>query len=354
MFIAGMCASFLVGGATAKLVAHFLTNTVSAQICSPPGFGNATPKPSDLFTAGWRINSTVLFGVSELPFSPVNINAQAIQALNTWGATTTCLHIGFIESSFTDLHFESAPTLNQSGDCGLSSQDDYDVDTEATLEATIRIATAEPSCVDLSDPNGRDTYFKKLVLHEVGHTMGLGDTTGPSPGTGLPCGGQVVGGSVMNLPTSTNDTSNCMALTPKPCDIQKVNEYNTPEQCCTGNQKNPHTECSGFSCDLVNSCGYDQCTLGSYCETCSECINDYFCENSCSPNVDCAGGQCDILCPIVIDVQGNGFNLTDASGGVTLDLSGDGTTERVAWTSGGSDDAWLEPVINFSAVFSAS
>jgi hypothetical protein len=50
---------------------------------------------------------------------------------------------------------------------------------------------------------------------------------------------------------------------------------------------------------------------------------------------------CDYTSPIVIDVQGNGFNLTDRLGGVTFDINGDGTRDLLSWTSAGSDDAWL-------------
>jgi len=45
--------------------------------------------------------------------------------------------------------------------------------------------------------------------------------------------------------------------------------------------------------------------------------------------------------PIVIDVLSNGFSLTDAQHGVYFDLGSKGTVELTAWTSRGSDDAFL-------------
>jgi len=64
-----------------------------------------------------------------------------------------------------------------------------------------------------------------------------------------------------------------------------------------------------------------------------------WCTKTCSCRTE---QQCDGYgSPILIDVNGNGFNLTNAIGGVKFDLDSDNTSEQLAWTAIGSDDAWL-------------
>ncbi|MCA1591185.1 MAG: hypothetical protein LC754_00700 [Acidobacteria bacterium] len=45
--------------------------------------------------------------------------------------------------------------------------------------------------------------------------------------------------------------------------------------------------------------------------------------------------------PVVIDINGDGFSLTDAAHGVNFDLNSDSTPDHIAWTAASADDAWL-------------
>jgi hypothetical protein len=45
--------------------------------------------------------------------------------------------------------------------------------------------------------------------------------------------------------------------------------------------------------------------------------------------------------PDLIDVLSKGFDLTDATSGVSFDLNSDGVPERLDWINGNADDVWL-------------
>lgn len=53
------------------------------------------------------------------------------------------------------------------------------------------------------------------------------------------------------------------------------------------------------------------------------------------------GYICYCTSPIIIDLAGRGFALTDAAHGVLFDIAGTGKPLQIAWTEPGTGDAWL-------------
>lgn len=222
-------------------------------------------------------------------------------------------------------------------------------------------------------PNSTTTFNHGIiagrVAHEFGHTIGLANCSGST---------SIMNGSNPNCTRNSNQVQpNDVAMSNQHADPSRrpnctkdatsgqdsvCNDYTDSDQdgyCsnvdCNDNNPNIHpgatencsdgydNDCDGAADRLDNNCWCPwSCTppTGSYCP--------YVYDPCRYPGPGCPGGYtnngagcCCYWSPILIDVLGNGFDMTDGFNGVQFDPGGDGSIDQVAWTVAGSDDAWL-------------
>jgi hypothetical protein len=181
------------------------------------------------------------------------------------------------------------------------------------------------------------------VMHELGHALGLEETSPASSPTIMTqitaCAQPMSVTSLSNadgqkVAECLNSTPNCQwpfffPIAPEFC-VQQGGYWNFSIGGCDPEpQPVPCVDCL----DNDDCCDGDVCHNGM-CEPPTEaCI--------CPPDTVCYEGYCSYATPILIDVNGDGFQLTDAAHGVDFDFEGDGTPRHMAWTAAGTDDAWL-------------
>ena len=276
-------------------------------------------------TAGWPRDSIVYFDVSGLPAA---VRAQAVAALSAWnianGANNSGVSFAAADSTHPATLTFKVGVPEKGGPSGT------------TIDNTESTSSAEKAEVVIDTPN--TNYFNPLApgfslavfktfLHEIGHTMGLANVPVPNPTAPAGrCGDQTLGLSIMNALCGVNDTGNNMAAFITPCDqgavFQNGQYYRAP---C------PSTECNEGSGFQIDMCSYP--AVGG-----------------CPPGYHSAGGCCqpDVPSPILIDVDGSGFRLTNAEGGVWFDFYGTGQPIKLSWTRRGSTNAWLVFDRNFN------
>lgn len=188
-----------------------------------------------------------------------------------------------------------------------------------------------PSCTQYLD------NFQYYVAHEIGHTFGLGDC--PS----CPCNTLMTYQGCyppMAGPTSCDNIR--VKQTGGFCAQYRCSNGNCIRDDVNGTYTDPN--CQGTCSNQTPSSCPLTCipTIESGCATAANpcayppdgCPYPYWLD----PN---SYACCCFATPIIVDVNGNGYDLTNNVGGVHFDLNNDGEREKLSWTAAGSDDAFL-------------
>jgi len=266
---------------------------VQAQTCCNP------PK-APLPQAKWPKNTVVHVKIQGGVFDDVEIEGIKA-AFREWNAESinNCSNVSYPEpydvvtapppesSNIYYVQYDGVFTAPQPGITGAKGSPEIFY-TRTTLYRNMR---------NLALPQFKGSYVKGVMLHEIGHEYGLAHFD--------------------------DCTSPCSAM---------CNQYS--------NQASP-TSCDdavivGIYCDVANPTPTPGGPGGGGIGPCDEYLECDFNDPLVIEDTICCNAS-----PILVDVAGDGFSLTDAAGGVVFNLSHEDTTTRTSWTRAGSDDAWL-------------
>jgi hypothetical protein len=198
----------------------------------------------DPSVAGWPKGTTVYYSVSALP-EPAR--TQAINALNQWNTANSRngSYVTFAQADANHaptLSFLVGPISDGAPSANFISVNSTGAVTRANLMFDLNNVNG-----NFYDPSQSESYVSgllKVMLHEIGHTMGLAEA--PSPNT--------AGATVMNARSEPNDIQNNQPVSVTDCDNYTVNS-------------NPQY----LPCDNVelNTCYYNGGNYNSITCTCS-------------------------------------------------------------------------------------
>lgn len=259
--------------------------------CFPPTLSTITPK--------WPKGALVTVTISTQFTS--DEKSDIIQAFQSWNNVQTCAGIIFTGFQSSDEQPPISPNMYW--------VDYHDFDGYGAVTATNGMAgfnawarTFLYKPIRTYEGNKR-AYTRSVMRHEIGHTLRLENAQ-------CLCSLTVM---------SEVGAEDCFITT---CDVSVVNDVYCPPPTPTPTPTpEPHAECYYW-----------------YCE-----------EGIIGPPPECSPGMsfsfdtccCDNVTPLVIDVAGDGFSLTNGADGVEFDHNSDGWAEKFSWTAANSDDAWL-------------
>lgn len=153
-------------------------------------------------------------------------------------------------------------------------------------------------------------------------------------------------GSCGDLSCSPGNTQTCMPFAEaQVTQATSTSDYNRfynrmwqglmAGNCIKGNFSQDFKQCAGLGCPVVAGGGTG---VGPT----NPCLGGSGSDNGGAAGLISGSTSPDPTCsPIIIDTEGEGFQLTSAANGVMFDIRGDGHPVQIAWTAPGSHNAFL-------------
>jgi hypothetical protein len=178
------------------------------------------------------------------------------------------------------------------------------VSAEIVFNGNIRVS---------GDPNLLPGFVRQVAKHEGGHGIGLDNADDCPAGTTIMHLGDI-GIAETQITACDNASINGDTNYPAP----------TPTPPPGGGGGPP---CPGNDCNEGSGTQIDNCSYGGGCPEGQ--VNTGSC---CQPNN---------VSPIIIDVDGSGFHISNVANGVWFDFFGNGHKIKISWTASSSTNAFL-------------
>ena len=249
--------------------------------------------------------STVYFSINGFP---PDVRPQVQAAFDKWNAAN--------QTNGTNIRFEPADATHPANFIVQVGSDTGRRNTNGTItyapaatqlrgNPQTGIVNSATTNVDLNNVRGqwydqsRGSFadaILKVMLHEIGHTMGLNDV--PVPDINAPCGNQTARNSVMNGKCGVNDEGNNLPTDVTDCDnntASLVGQIAGPGGGCVDNDSDGM--CDALDCD--NGTQHDPTNCGEFGggDPCGgdPCCGDPCCGDPCCGDPYC-GQECYIIC----------------------------------------------------------